>query len=583
MTGFEIQKSSFTASAVSGWAARSSRFANWPVVYVLDSGEATGRAVYVGETRNAIARMRQHLESEEKRELTDVRVVLDETFNKSVCLDLEAYLIGMFSGDGGSRVLNRNAGLINADYYDRARYRAAFDDIFEALRREGLFARTRVEIVNSDLFKLSPFKALTDEQAAAVEEIVEGLLEDIALGESGTIVIQGVPGTGKTVVGIYLVKLLADIRSGLPSDEPDLDSPFGEFFLEDNEQLLATARIAVVVPQQSLRRSIKAVFAKTPGLALIPVLTPFEVADDPEPFDLLIVDEAHRLNRRANQPSANLNTRFRTITERIFGHDDRDKTQLDWIIARSRHQILLVDPDQSVRPADLGAEQVRQVINEAQSRHRLFRLMTQMRVRAGFDYVGYVKRVLAGPIAGEQPVPADPADFGDYDVQMFDSLAELREAIRAKERESGLARMAAGFAWPWRSKSDKSAYDIEEDGLRLRWNSTDVDWIASPTSIEEVGSIHTVQGYDLNVAGVIIGRDLRYDADAGHLVFDRSSYFDARGKQNSPSLGRVFSDEDLLDYVRNIYAVLLTRGIRGTYLWVADPGLREYLRPYFTR
>jgi DUF2075 family protein len=105
----------------------------------------------------------------------------------------------------------------------------------------------------------------------------------------------------------------------------------------------------------------------------------------------------------------------------------------------------------------------------------------------------------------------------------------------------------------------------------MRWNTTTTDWINSPKSVEEVGSIHTVQGYDLNYVGVIIGNDLRYDPAAGKLVFDRTNYHDKKGRENNPKLGIKYTDEDLLEYVKNIYSVLLTRGIRGTYVYICDP------------
>ena len=108
-----------------------------------------------------------------------------------------------------------------------------------------------------------------------------------------------------------------------------------------------------------------------------------------------------------------------------------------------------------------------------------------------------------------------------------------------------------------------------------------VDWVNSATSLDEMGSIHTIQGYDLNVAGVVIGRDLRYDRDARRIRFDRTQYRDRNGKANNNQLGLTYTDDQLLEYVRNIYTVLLTRGIRGTYVYVCDPDLREYLRPFF--
>jgi DUF2075 family protein len=158
---------------------------------------------------------------------------------------------------------------------------------------------------------------------------------------------------------------------------------------------------------------------------------------------------------------------------------------------------------------------------------------------------------------------------------------ELRRELLLREQEHGLARLVAGYAWKWITKKQKDAFDIEIDGLSLRWNQTQRDWINSPGAIDEVGSIHTVQGYDLNFAGVIIGRDLRFDPVAQRIVFDRSNYHDTKGRENNPKLGITYSDEDLLAYVRNIYTVLLTRGIRGTYVYVCDDALREHLKRYF--
>jgi DUF2075 family protein len=532
--------------------------------------------VYVGESLNAAARMRQHLSSPEKSRLTSARFVVDDTFNKSVCLDLESFLIRMLAGDGTHRVLNRNDGIVEADYYDRERYRETFREVFDALKDEGLFTRTIPEIENSDLFKLSPFKALTQDQAVAVEDILEGLFDDLAAGAGGAIVIQGDPGTGKTVVAIYLLKLLRDIADTIPPDGLDSDSLFSDFFVEGFRELIMGKRIGLVVPQQSLRESIKKVFRRTPGLHADMVLTAFDVGFAEDDFDLLIVDEAHRLNQRANQPSGVQNKNFRLITERLFGSDDKTKTQLDWIRAKSRHQVLLVDAEQSVRPADISREDLSELVGRAKRERRHYPLTTQMRVKAGADYVGYIRRIL-----GSINRDLRPESFDGYDLRFFDSVAEMRDEIHGREADVGLSRLLAGYAWRWKSKNDKSAFDIEEQGQRFRWNSIQTDWVASPNSLSEVGSIHTVQGYDLNYAGVIIGPDLRYDPVNDKLFIDRASYFDAKGKENNPTLGKTYTDDDLLRYISNIYAVLLTRGMLGTYLYVSDPHLREYLRPFF--
>jgi len=583
MTSFELERLAFTSESVRDWSLLDPRFTNWPVVYLLDNAERKRVPsapalddIYVGESLNAAGRMKQHLDSDEKRHLTTVRVVLDAKFNKSVCLDLESYLIRMLAGDGVYRVLNRNDGITDAEYYERDAYRAKFREVFDELKAEGLFSRTIPEIENDPLFKFSPFKALTQDQAIAVEDILEGLVDDLRTGSPSTLVIQGDPGTGKTVIAIYIMKLLRDLAANQSTEDVDADSLFWDFFVDDVRQLLSDFRIGIVVPQKSLRESITKVFRKTPGLSADMVLTPFEVGEAVEPFDLLIVDEAHRLNQRANQSAGPQNIRFRNINVDLFGTDDLAKTQLEWITAKSAHQIFLLDAAQNVRPADLPSEFVLRLIADARAQERHYLLTSQLRVNAGADYIDYVRKVLAGPQAAPEP-----STFAGYDLRMFDRLGDMHAEIRKRDEEFGLARLVAGFAWKWNSKKDRSAFDIELDGERLRWNQTEVDWIASRTALDEVGSIHTVQGYDLNYAGVIVGPDLRFDPTAQRVYFDRASYFDKRGMQNNPKLGKYYSDEDVLRFVTNIYAVLMTRGILGTYLFVCDPPLRTYLERFF--
>jgi len=484
----------------------------------------------------------------------------------------------MLAGDGSYRVLNRNDGITEADYYARALYQETFREVFDQLKRDGVFTRSIPEIENSDLFKLSPFKALAQDQAIAVEGILDGLFIDLEAGTASTTVVQGEPGTGKTVVAIYLLKLLVDIANTIPAEDLDSDSLFSEFFVGEHRELLAGIRIGFVVPQQSLRGSIKKVFRKTPGLDPAMVMTAFDVGLAEEDFDLLIVDESHRLNQRANQPSGVQNKNFSIITKKLFGTDDTTKTQLDWIKARSTHQIFLLDAAQSVRPADLPPEVLEKLVLQAKATRRHHPLLSQMRVQAGADYVAYIRRLLGTASADEKPL--EHVTFEGYDFRMFDDIAAMRAEVHRMDSEAGLSRLLAGFAWPWRTKTDKTAHDIEIDGTQLRWNSTQTDWIASPKSIDEVGSIHTVQGYDLNYAGVIIGPDLRYDPVKRRVIVDRSSYFDKKGKENNRVLGKTYDDDDLLRFVSNIYAVLLTRGIRGTYIYVCDPALRTFLREY---
>ncbi len=587
MTISEIHRIAFDKVAVREWAKTDPRHRNWPVVYLIDSGRTGQRPglsdVYVGETLNAEARILQHLDNPDKRQILEqFRVVLDDRYNKSACLDLESHLIRLLAGDGTYRVLNRNDGITDSNYYERDVYRESFQQVFDQLLDEGIFTRSIPEIENSDLFKLSPYKALTTDQAVAVENIVEGLFDGLERDTGELLIVQGEPGTGKTVVAIYLMKLLADIQASRPDDEPDADSIFSDFFTDEHRQQLTDFRVGLVVPQQSLRKSIQRVFKRTPGLSADQVLTPFDVGASDTHWDLLIVDEAHRLNQRANQPSGVQNRKFIDITTALFGTDDITKTQLDWIRARSRHQLLMVDPEQSVRPADLPPELLRTLVDEAKGDGRHYPLVSQLRVKAGDDYIAWVRGIFRPGLPDVDAPPPAPRTFEGYDLRFFDDLGEMHDAIRERDAEHGLARLVAGYAWEWKSKNDPTAYDIELDGRQLRWNTTATDWIASKTSLDEVGSIHTVQGYDLNYAGVIIGNDLQWDEDAQRLVVDRDSYFDKKGKENNPTLGKTYSDEDLLRYVCNVYAVLMTRGILGTYVHVRDDLLRTRLNVWLS-
>lgn len=574
MTGFRVEAVSLGAVLP---VDPDSRLTNWPVVYTLDDG----REIYVGETLSAAKRLRQHRDSEAKKHLTAVRVVLHEHFNKSAALDLESFLIRMFAGEGKYHVLNRNHGIVDADYHERADRRGDFHDIFEEFSAQGLFERSIPEIEQSDLFKLSPFKTLTPEQALAVEDVLKSLKAtwDTGTRLPGTIVVEGDPGTGKTIVAVYLMKLLQDLATVTEeemAEDIDPDGRFAEFFTPSFREKVRTGDVGLVVPQQSLRKSIQRVFRQTKQLSEDMVVDPFAVGVGDKDYSVLIVDEVHRLNHRANQASAKQNTRFGQINEKLFGYDDDEFTQVDWLMARSGTQVFLVDREQTVRPADLPRRVLDRMITSADHEGHRHTLASQLRLRAGEKYIPHVRALLEGRAVGA-------VDVGDYEFAMYSDVNAMHRRIKEPDAVHGLSRLAAGFAWPWLSKKDKSAYDIHLDGCALRWNTTPTDWVNAKGSLDEVGSIHTLQGYDLNYAGIIIGPDLRYDASIGEVVFDRSNYFDTRGKQNNPRRAIVYSDEDIREYVINIYRVLLTRGIRGTFVYVCDPALREYFSRFVPR
>ncbi len=566
MTDFELIKMPFDQESIITWSLSNAIARDWPVVYLLSDD----KSVYVGETKSATKRFYQHLAHEKKKHLSQVGIILNEKFNRSVCTDLESKLISLFSADGKHKVLNANAGMASGNYYQRDEYRDSFNEIFEILVNDGLLSRPASEIINSNLFKFSPFKALNVDQEIALSEIIKRLSTDAEANQGSQLIVQGEPGTGKTIVAIYLIKLLRDIAQMSIDDLSDQDSIFADFFSSEYAELFENMKIALVVPQQSLRETIEKVFAQTPGLDKSMVLTPFEVAKSEMHFDLLIVDEAHRLGQRANQSSAMLNKQFTEANIKLFGIDDKTKTQLDWIETKSTHQLLLLDPEQSVKPGDLPLTITHEIINTAKNDSRLFQLVSQMRIKGGNDYLNFVNKLFSDS-------PALKRDFNGYDLRFYDDFESMRNDILYLNEEVGLSRLLAGFAWKYKSKKNPDLYDIDIDGHQLRWNQTVKDWVNSPNSVNEVGSIHTIQGYDLNFAGVIIGNDLGYDPINQKIVFNRNCYFDAKGKENNKVLGVKYSDDEILQYVLNIYRVLLTRGIKGTFVYVCDLELRKLI------
>ena len=581
MTNFEIKAAPFHIGAIDTLASVEPKMNDWPVVYTINDS----KYIYIGETTSASSRMRNHKSKVSMKGLKEVRIILHQKFNKSACHDLESHLIRYFHADGKYKIMNGNAGISDYDYFNRDDYRQSFDQIFEELRLQGLMVKSIPDIVNDNIFKYSPFKSLSLDQSLAMESILETLLPVKRSSSSNQIVVQGGPGTGKTIVAVYLIKLLTDIALSNPEDELEIDTLFSDYFKAGYKEELEDWRIGLVIPQQSLRKTLKLVFKTVPGLHQSMVLSPFDVGKSNEKWDLLIVDEAHRLKMRSNMSAPTLNTLFRDTNIKLFGKnrgDDNSLTQLDWINKQSKNQILLLDEAQSVLPSDLPLQLIQSIVTSARKSHNLFTLETQLRVQGGKDFIDYVSAVI------EESNPTKKVDFGDYDCRQFSDLNQMIEELKAKEAEKGLARLAAGFAWKWKTKNrrnspNKHAFDMEIDGVQLAWNRAQTDWINSPTAIDEVGSIHTIQGYDLNFCGVIIGPDLYYDKIENRIKFSRKNYFDPKGKENNKKLGIEYTDEDLLKFVKQIYRVLLTRGIYGTFIYVCDPELRKYMSEYFPK
>jgi DUF2075 family protein len=526
----------------------------WPIVYVL-SDDASGEA-YVGETADAVSRMSAHLKVREKKRMSRVHLITSELFNKSATLDIEANLIRYMWADGKYGLINGNYGLAHHTYYQKNEvYWVVFRQIWEQLQKRGLARDTIARIDNSDLFKYSPYKSLSAEQRDGIISILEALMEN----RSRTVLVKGGAGTGKSIMAVYLFKLLS-------STFEDLDfRDFGdeEARLVDLARSLRnkfpSPRMALVVPMSSFRESLKKVFGNIKGLSGRMVIGPAEIVR--EEFDLLVVDESHRLRQRVN-----LGAYFGAFDKacKKMGLDPMESNELDWVLKQSRTNVLFYDSGQSVKPSDVGRAQFERLSSDPSTVK--VELRSQFRVKGGIDYVNFCHDLMNGRLDEQGKRFYAP----NYELLMFGSLADMVSMIKVKEKEFGLSRLVAGYSWKWVSREEGFDHDIEVEDVRLKWNSRTVDWINTPGGEEEVGCIHTTQGYDLNYTGIIFGHEISYDEDAGRIVVREENYHDRNGKQG------IKEGERLLQYIVNIYVTLMLRGIRGTFIYACDPALRLY-------
>lgn len=517
----------------------------WPVVYIIEDDEK-GQA-YIGESTNICTRICDHWNNTERRALKNIYIIFNKVFNKSVILDLEAFLIGYIVADGKYRLQNGNGGQHVHNYYLRDEYQREFRHIWQLLQDEGVVRHGITLLENQDLFKYSPYKILNLDQFNVAVQILTDLKYDLGNNnQSRSFIIDGGAGTGKSILGIYLLKLLIDAESSpaWTAEEEALDENLSYII----GHLSPNLRVGYVVPTQSFRETLKKVFDGIQGLDSKMVLSPEDVANSGEGlYDLLIVDESHRLRRRRALFNYGSYDKANKALEL-----DEEATELDWILKKSRYQLFFYDSRQSVKPSDVEALRFFSLSQQEDTRN--YKLTSQMRCKGGNDYIEYINNIL-------ECQQEEMLTFGSsYELLLFEDVEDMVSAIKEKNNKMGLCRNMAGYAWPWKthkmklSKIQKEGlYDIEienkyevNNAHKYIWNTTQRDWINSENSINEIGCIHTTQGYDLNYAGVIIGWEIDYDPINNIITVSKDMYQDAKGKEKV--------DEKILrNYIKNIY------------------------------
>lgn len=533
----------------------------WPLVYIIrHEGQ---REAYVGETTKARGRMEDHLKNPKKQHLEKVQFITSEQFNKSATLDIEANLIKYLSADGKYHLLNGNLGLANHNYFQKNEiYWPIFRSLWQSLKSSKLVEKSLDKIDNSDLFKYSPYKSLTDDQLVCLKEMLLAILNP----DLGQVLVNGGAGTGKSVLAIFLFKLL----------HTDFDPDYVEMLKQEDRHILELAKkvkllypdlkMTLVIPMSSFRKTVKRIFSQVKGLKSSMVTGPAELGK--QKYNIVIVDEAHRLRRRVNLGAAYGS--FDRVCAKL-GMDKDQATELSWVQARSDKSILFYDAKQSIKPTDVLRSDFERILASRDSIK--LELRSQLRVKGGALVVDFIRDLIYGHNLQE----LKPFESKEYELYLFDDLARMRDEILLREQAVGLSRMVAGFAWKWVSKKDPKRFDIKIGDVQLKWNSTALDWVNTANAVYEVGCIHTVQGYDLNYVGVIFGHEIDYNPQTELIEVDKRKYYDVNGKNT------IEDPQQLHDYILNIYNTILLRGIKGAFIYACNKNLKDYLAQYVPR
>ena len=382
---------------------------------------------------------------------------------------------------------------------------------------------------------------LLDEQKTTLEKIVKATNDSIT-GQKRVLIINGGPGTGKSVISINALARLTGQRLNARYVTPN------------------------AAPRAVFESKLKKIFAKADLRSLFSGSGSF-TETSAESFDALIVDESHRLKMKSGM--------FKNLGE----------NQVKEIIKSAHTSVFFIDEAQKVTWSDVGEiSMIEEQAGFAGAIVERMELTSQFRCGGSDDYMAWLDETLG--------VHADTAHYfslDKFDFQIFDSPVELHNVIKEKNMINNKSRVVAGYCWDWISqkKPELSDITINEFGYRATWNLTSdgSEWIISPKSVEEVGCIHTCQGLEVDYIGVIIGRDLT--AIDGVLQTDPS----ARAKTDKSLAGYkkelkedpVSAEIKADEIIRNTYRTLMSRGMKGCYVYFVDPATAEHFKKLLPR
>ena len=380
----------------------------------------------------------------------------------------------------------------------------------------------------------TPVFDLLDEQAVCYDMCIRTMLQCLKDHKKRTILVQGGPGTGKSVLAVNLLMHF----------------------------ITSTCNAAYVTKNSAPRQAFLSILSqnKAENIAEISQLfrSPFGLSQVPaNSYDCLIVDEAHRL------------------VKKMYG-DWHGENQVKECINASLLTVFMLDEDQAVTTKDIGSvQEICRWCDELGSTiimREETKLTSQFRCNGSDAYIQFIDNLLQRK---EESI-AVPLSELNYDFRLFDDASQMREALREKNALNNKARMVAGYCYDWNVKNRRGEVDIElPGGFQAKWNlANDKIWAINPRSFEEVGCIHTAQGLEFDYVGVLIGKDLTYDKPSGRILTNKS----AISKDDNSSGIRGASEEDARRLILNTYKTLLTRGQKGCYVYCEDDALRDYFK-----
>ena len=539
---------------------------NFPTVYIHNWQESGDFEVYVGESNDIFKRTRQHYDAASDKSRWQSKllekdaslfIIGHEHFNKSLTLDIENRLMHyMMSVDRVKHVYNLRDNP-QTSYYPMEELDDIFGKIWGGLRKENkeLFP-SESAIKDSAIYKASPLHKLTKEQEKARDLIIHKVSNALKNNETRQLIfIDGEAGTGKTVLN---------------------SSTFYELYCQAEENnrnlkcfLLVNHDEQITVYEQIAE---KLGLIEKYGQVVSKPTTFINNHSKDEPVDIAFVDEAHLLLTQGKQSY-------------------RGKNQLNDIMDRARVTVVMFDENQILTTEQFWEAQIlEQYRNQAKLEENHIVLKKQLRMQADPATMDWIDS-----FTKERRVKKIPNTFGGYAIKIFANpeLLDLEIQRRAQESDSALSRIIATYDWQYSSNHKMEDqvmkyWEVLIGKWHKPWNreleselskkeKRDIKglaWAEQPQTINEVGSTFTIQGFDLNYAGVILGLSVKYRD--GKIIFDPTASKNEKAVRNrtlSDGTKQKFGETLIQHEVR----VLMTRGVNGMYIYACDPELRAAL------